>query len=205
MANDLAGLTTKLETALRDPSNATWAEAELQDLLTWSCASIWPKVARRIREIVTLADDDDQYTLSTLAEVNRVDLLDEDDLLEQVIPGGAWEFWGDGEGVGDTLYINPVYAFTGKTLRVHGYGPYDLVTNLPEDRHVPLILAKARVEAARREIARRQASKNWQTLNQVQNISVNELVLMVNEADAEAQRLEASIKTWRRPKPARVG
>lgn len=205
MANDLATLETALALALRDASHVTWTQAENNALLGWAAASIWPKVAKRTREIVTLTDDTDQYTLTDVAEINRIDKLDEDDFIEQIIPGGTWEFWGDGESAGGTLYINPSYSETGKTLRVHGWAPYNLSTNLPADRHVPLILAIARAEACRREIARRANFKNWQTLNQVQNISVNELVLMVNEADAEAQRLSASLKTWRRPVPARVG
>lgn len=205
MANDLATLETALALALRDASHATWTQAENNSLLTWACAGIWPKVAKRNREAVTLVDDDDQYTLTTLAEINRVDVLDAEGVVERVMPGGTWEWWGDGETAGGTLFLNPNYAESGKTLRCHGFGPYDLVTNLPVDRHVPLILAKARAEACRREIARRMNFKNWQSLNQVQNISANELILMVNEADAEAQRLERSLKTWRRPVPARVG
>jgi hypothetical protein len=47
-------------------------------------------------------------------------------------------------------------------------------------------------------------SKNWLTVNQTQNISVNELTQMVNEADFEARTLAAQAKTWRRPKPATV-
>lgn len=210
MPNDQGTLNTALSTALRDPANATWGTEELDNLLTWATARMYPKVAKRLRESVNLTDDIDQYTLINLAEIDRVDLLD--DLMTvstaklwYPLPGGTWEFWGDGESPGGTLYINPDYASTGKSLRIHGWAPYDLNENPPPDKYVPLILAMARAEAGRREIARRMNFTEWQVLNQVQNISVNELVQMVNEADFEARNLMAQVKTWRRPKPSRVG
>lgn len=204
MANDLATLNAKLATALRDTDNATWTSAELDDLLTWSAARLFPRLARSLRESVTLVDDDDQYTLSSLREVTRVDFLDSDGVLLMPLPDGTWELWGDGETSDPVLYINPVYAKSPYTLRVHGHAPYDLVTALPLDRHVPLILAIARAEAGRREITRRMNFKQWMNENQTQNVTVNELVLLVNEADAEAARLSAEMKTWRKPKPGRV-
>ena len=205
MANDLGTLNTMLATSLRDPSNDTWDSDELDNLLTWACARIWPKVARRARESVTLVDDQEQYELSDLAEINRVDLLDSDGNLLRPLAGGTWEFWGDGEEVGGTLFINRRLADATNSLRVHGWAPYDLNENPPKDRHVQLVLALARAEACRREVARRVNFTDWQAVNQVQNISVNELVLMVNEADSEARLLFQELKTWRRPSPAHVG
>jgi hypothetical protein len=205
MANDLATLLGYLNTALRDTDNSTWGTTEKQNLLTWASASTWPRLASRTEEEVTLADDDSLYTLTTVAAIDRIDVIDEDGKMLHSLPGGTWEFRGDGESVGGELYINPLYAREPHTLLVHGWAPYNLATTLPPDRHVPLILAIARAEACRREIARRAAFKNWMTLEQTQNISVNELVLMVNEADNEAMRLRTMLKTWRRPVPARVG
>ena len=157
-----------------------------------------------------LTTDEDQYSLTTVQEINRIDLIDglaasTTALVIYPLPGGTWEWWGDNEVLGGTLYINPKYASTGRSLRVHGWAPYDLATNLPTYRHEQLILALARAELARRELARRYAFKEWQTVNQVQNVSINELVLMVNEADNEAQTLFRELKTWRRPVPAHVG
>jgi hypothetical protein len=205
MTNQLGTLNAELSTALRDPENKTWATEELDSLLTWACARMWPTVARRARESVTLVADQDQYALTDLTEINRVDVLDSTGKLIRILPGGTWEYWNDQETPGGTLYINPSYADDTCTLRVHGWAQYDLVENFPADRHVQYILALARAEACRREIARRSNSVTWQSVNQVQNISVNELVLMVNESDAETRSLKSELKTWRRPVPAHVG
>lgn len=205
MANDLATLKTALALALRDASNAVWTAAENGDLLTWAAASLYPKVSRSVREDVTLADDDDQYDLSTVTSVSRVDLIDGDGRLLMPLPGGAWELWGDGITASPTLFINRSYARTGWTLRVHGYGAYDLSSNLPPDVMVPAILARARAEALRRMLNDRAKFAQWAKRNQLADSSVNELVLMVNEADANAREEMAKLKTWRKPVPARVG
>lgn len=205
MTNDLGTLNTALSTALREthePGKETWTSEELDDILTWSAARTYPKIADRLRESVTLVSDQSEYELTTLSEIDRVDILDSDDVLMYHLPGGTWEFWGSGEERGGTLYVNPHFVSTNWSLRVHGYAPYDLNENPPPDRYVPWIIAMARADAGRREIARRMNSKNWLTVNQVQNVSVNELVQMVNEADFEARTLGSQAKTWRRPKYA---
>lgn len=207
MPNTLDTLTLQLSTALRDVDNVTWTEEELQTLLITSCARTYPRVAQRMRESVTLVENQDQYELTQVGEIDRVDIIDEAGLRLQTLPDGTWEFWGDGESVGGTLYMNPDFAVTGRTLRVHGWAPYDLLDGglNPPDRIAPWVLAIARAEAGRREIGRRMNSTNWQALNQVQNVSVNELTQMVNEADNESRQLRMTLRTFRRPRPGRIG
>lgn len=202
MANDLATLKTRLATELRDSSNETWTADELGQILTESAHQIWPRVAKPVRETVTLADDDDQYTLTTVAEISRVDLLDSDSMVVMTLPGGSWEYWNDQETVGGTLWVSTLYANTGDTLRVHGYAPYDLSSTLPSDRISTLILAIARLEAFTRMLSDRARFENWANRNQKQNVSVNELSQMVAVAGADVQRLRSQLKTWRRPVPA---
>lgn len=204
MANDLATLKTKLGSALRDDAEAVWDATEKGDLLTWAAASIWPKLSKSTRETVVLADDDDQYTLTSVREVSRVDLLDSDGAMMMSLPGGSWELWGDTHQDSPTLFISTRFAKTGWSLRVHGYAPYDLTVTYPPDAFVPLILATARAEALRRMVGDRAKFEQWMAENQTQNVTVNELVLLVNEADAERARLMREIKVWRKPVPGRV-
>jgi hypothetical protein len=202
VANDLSTLNSKLATALRDTGNKTWASAERDDLLNWACARTYPRVAKRVQEDVSLTDDVDHYTLTDVAEIDSIDWLDSDGKIVQSIPGGAWRWEGDGFSIGGTLRVADEYSITDWSFRVLGWAPYDLTTNLPPDIVVPWILAMARAEAGRREIDRRLQSGNWQSVNQVQNVSVNELVLLVNESDAEAERLRGHVRVWRRPRSA---
>lgn len=208
MANDAATMLGYLETKLRDTANAVWTEAELNLYLKWATARMYPHVAEEVRELVTLVDAQDQYTLTTVSDVVRVDLINAASPNELVhhLMGGTWSWWPTGGGVlGGTLYLNPDYASTAYKLRVHGYGSYDLTTNLPPDVHVQTILAMAAAEAIRVMMTDRSKFKQWDALAQSQNISVNEFTQMVNEGDAEYQTLMAQHKTWRRPKPALRG
>lgn len=208
MANNLATLHGYLETKLRDTTNAVWSDSELDNYLTWACARLYPHVAKEVRETVTLVADTDQYTLTTIADVIKVDYIDAASpyALQAHLMGGTWSFWrGNSDTVGGTLYLNPDYANASYSLRVFGYAPYDLVTNLPPDRFVPTILAMAASEAVRAMMNDRAKFKQWDALSQSQNISTNEFVQMVNEGDAEYRFLLSQNWTWRRPKPAYRG
>lgn len=210
MANDLSTLEPKLATKLRDAGHAVWAIAENQDLLTWACAQLYPRLARILQETVVLVDSQDQYTITTLSDISRVDQIDPNstpaNLLVQQMMGGTWEFWGNHETIGGTLYINPQFANHSYSLRVHGYAPYALTNATPAvnppDRYVNLILATAGSEAVRRQITDRAKFKQFDALSQNQNVSSYELTIMLNEMDTEAARLTLSERVWRRPKPA---
>lgn len=204
MANDLATLKGYLATKLRDTGHAVWADTELGNYLTWAAARMYPQVAKEVREVVTLVADQDQYTLTTLSDVVRVDIIDADspNAVVHHLMGGTWSWWRDTDDLGGTLYVNPGYASTDYKLRVHGYAPYDLVTNLPSDRYVQIILAMAAAEAVRVMMTDRAKFKQWDASNQSQNVSVNEFTQMVNEGDAEYRYLLSQGFTWRRPKPA---
>lgn len=207
MANDAATLLGYLETKLRDTTNAVWSDAELNLYLKWACARLYPTVAEDVRETVTLVDAQDQYTLTTVSDISRVDLIEaaSPNKLVMHLMGGTWAFWSSREGLGGTLFINPDYASTSYKLRVHGYGMYDLVTNLPPDRFVQPILAMAAAEAVRVMMTDRAKFKQWDALSQTQNISTNEFTQMVNEGDNEYRQLMSQSRTWRRPKPATRG
>lgn len=205
MANDLATVRGKLETQLGDSSHATWAQTEMEDILNWVTDELFVARPRVTRESVTLVDDQDQYTLSTLYSVYRVDLLDADGNLLMPLNPGSWETWGDGQESGMTLFVNRGYAKTGWTLRVHGYAPYDLTTNYPPTRVVPLILAKARAECLRRLVGERARFEQWAQGNPRSNTSMSELLQMVRNAEQEAERLTTALRIYGRPMPAKIG
>ena len=206
MSNNLATLNTALGLKLRDAAGAVWATGERDTLLTWACARLYPRLARTLQETVTLVDDQDSYTLTTVSDISRVDMIDPNSTpanrLVMQMNGGTWEYWGDRETVGGTLYLNPQFASASYNLRVHGYAPYDLTSHYPPDRFVSAIIGMAAAEAIRRMMTDRAKYKQWDALSQEQNISVNEFIGLVNEGDAEYSRLLGEARTWRRPKPA---
>ena len=209
MANDLATLSTKLSTALRVTAHDTWDATEVNDLVTWAVDGLYPRYARTLDpESDTIALVDEQYFYDLPAGVVEVSTVETyDDSNEYgAMDGQAWSVVGDPEAGSGKLHIAPVFASTGDTARLYGDGKNNVETNLIPDTLVPLVIARARAEAYRREAARRANFQQWQATEQTQNVSVNELVLLINEADADANQLSGRLqRTWRRPVPGRLG
>jgi hypothetical protein len=212
VANDSDTLVEKLLVALRDPEQATWNAQdpdELSDIIVWSVASMYPHLARQLDPSdpgsqVTLVTDQTFYPIpAAFLEVYRLDRLDEDDNEAGPVADGTWEIVGSLiDGLGQLHVATSVVNQLG-TLRLYGFGRYDDDNAVPDD-YVPIVLARARAEAFRRVVSNRERFTAWLVRNQTQNISVNELLQMVNEADAEAERLYRRFRTARQPVPGRL-
>lgn len=209
MANNLATLNGKLATALRDTTYAVWATGEMDDLITWSVSRLWPRFARPIlpsSASITLVADTTYYNLpSGVLTASRADYYDSDSNEIGPISGRHWEIVGDPLTGSGQLHIANALTQNAGSLKLHGYGRYDTSTNLIPDEVVPLVLARARGEAYRRVAASRSKYEEWLTHNQMNDTSVNELILLINEADSETNKLEKQFKTWQKPVAGRVG
>lgn len=211
MTNNLATLNTALTVQLRDTAYAVWATGEIDDLLTWAASMLAPGITERTAVDVALVDAQSLYTVTDWVSINRIDWFDGNpatagsNLVAPLAPG-TWELQGDiNTPASRSLYINPIYSRTGYYVRLHGYKAIDLVTNLPSNNLVPLILAMARAEAIRRMAVKRAQSTQWAALNQKESISVNELMQMISEAEREAERMQRKFKVRQMPAPASIG
>jgi hypothetical protein len=209
VANDLATLNSKLATQLRDTSYATWVTGEMDELIKRAVDSLFPRYARPLdpeSTTVTVVADDYYYSLpSGVRSVDRVDRYDSDGNDYGHIAGRSWELVGDVLAGTGKLHIGQV-ANADDVLHLHGTGVYDTTTNLIPDHLIALVTARARAEAYRRVMADRERFKAWLARNQNQNVSINEMIQLVNEADAEAGRLARETpRTWQRPVSGRVG
>ena len=210
MANDLATLSSKLATALRDTTHETWNSTEKDDLITWAVAGLYPRIARTIdpdnvSAEVTLAADDYFYSApSGTIEIESIDFIDTDGDEHGPLNDGQWATTGD-PFTGLKIRVAPGIVDQLGTLRVHGYGRYDTTTNYIPDDYVPLVIARAREEALRRVATERARFEQWMVQNQKQGVSLNEILQEIDEAERHAMRLEARYKTPRRPRPGRAG
>jgi hypothetical protein len=217
MTNNAAGLHDYLVTALRDTTYATWATDEMDDLIRWSVRRLFPRFARPFDGTsasasgVTLTALTYSYALPTdMLAVSRIDLYNSDGELLGPVDGHTWEVTGYALNGAGKLHISPqiVDNYVGGSVRCHGYGAYSLSTaaSYITDDFVPLVLARARAEAYRRVGADRERFKAWLARNQSQNVSINELLQMINEADNEVLRLERdTARTYMKPMAGRVG
>jgi len=208
MPNNLATLRGKLATALRDTTNVVWASAELDDLITWAVADLYPQFARGLvpsATTVTLVSGTLTYNLPAgVLEVSGVDWIDTGSTYLGPLGPQSWWIEGDAENSTGVLRVAPVYPTTGGTLRLHGYGRFDTATNLIPDRAIRAVLASARAEAYRRLAGDRVKFEQWLARRQQQNVTVNELTIMVNEADGEYLRAMSRLRTFRRSRPGRT-
>jgi hypothetical protein len=210
MANDAATLNGKLATALRDTAYGVWTTGEMTDLVTWAVADLWPGICRELTDVdqhVTIVSGTRSYALgASVGAVYRVDIIDSAGTYIGPMADGTWEISGGGSAV-LTLSVNQSVNdnYAGGTFNIRGYAPYTFTSGAQiPDELVRLVLAKARGEAYRRMAGDRVQFKNWQARNQAQDMSVNELILLVNEADGEAERLFRRHRTIRKPVPGRI-
>jgi len=214
MANALEDMRARLRTQLADTEDEVWDAGEKDDLLTWAVRRLNQRINRPLdpdasTQKITLVASTYFYAIdSGITHISRVDLLDTaSNEMGEVL---GWEVTGDLiAGTAKLRVATAIVANLG-TLRILGYGRYTLpatgaaqTSAIPDD-YVQLVLSMARGEALRRMLADRYKFEQWQVHNQVQNVSINELLQMVNEADAQAADEWSSLKVWQVPVVARI-
>lgn len=208
MPNNLATLSSKLATALRDTDHSTWNSTEKDDLVTWSVAGLYPRIARRLdptTTTITLVANTYFYAVpSGVIEIESIQWTRDGDELGY-LADGTWSLEGDPYAGTLKVHIAPTIVEQLGTLRVHGFGRYDTTTNLIPDDFVPLVLAIARCDAYDRVTGERARFLQWQASEQEQDTSVNELLNQVQMARVERERQWARFQTQRRPVPGRLG
>lgn len=211
MANDLPGLSSALATALNDTSHEAWNSTEKDSLVTWAVADLYPRFARGLdptASTITLVALTYFYALPTgVVEVDQVDRVTAAPASEEAGPltQGTWTVVGNEWGT-QKLRVAPIIVEQLGTLRLHGFGRYDLTTNLIPDHLVPMVLAMGRVEAYRRLTGERARFLQWQASNHEQDVTINELLALVQEAQAESERMRERLRrSHRHPVPGRRG
>jgi hypothetical protein len=207
MANDAGTLRGYLATQLRDSTYETWASAELDTLIA-SAVRACPRRPLLHDEVTqVLSSGIYYYTLpQTVTNISRLDLVDSSGEEQGELGGGLWEIIGDMMSGDAELHIAPtiVDANDGATVNIIGYGDYGTTGHYIPDDYVPFVLAHARAEAYARMISSRARFKNWANSDQTLNISVNELVQLVNDAQSDRERQRSMIARIRKPMPARL-
>jgi hypothetical protein len=209
ITNNAAGLAWRLLVGLNDETCEVWGASEATDLITWAVASLYPRLARELpysSTTITLVANTYVYSApSGVYDISQIDWVDTQSQEMGALPPGSWEQVGDPYAGVLKVHVSPTIVAAGGTLRILGYGRYDASSNLVPDDYVPIVLAKARAEAYRRTAGDRAKYAQWAARNQIQDVSVNELMQLVNEADAELSRLDRRYRTQRRPVHGRRG
>lgn len=196
-------LSDQLARMIKDPTHITWTTQELTDMLAYALAETNRVRNIRTTETIAAVASQDTYTLTTIQSVHRVDLLDASNKVVMIIPGNAWEIWGDNMSPSQTLYINPSYSLSGYTFRIHGYVDYDYTTNTPPQMVQNAILAVARAEALRRILAERARFEQYASSNPRGDSSMTEVYSEVQDAQRQAESELNKIRLLRMPMAGR--
>lgn len=206
----------RLRDELFDADDDTWNAGEKDDILQMAVRQMQRRAARPIdpedaAASITLVSEDYFYDIdSSFIQIDRVFYIDSNsDEIGYMVSG--WEVVGDLLSGNAKLHVSPTTVEAGGTLRLHGWGRYTLTTqsasqtNAILEEHVPYILSWSKARAFRRLVADRARFRQWQNSNQVQNISVNELMQIVNNAEQEAADEWVNFKRWQKPTVGRQG
>lgn len=213
MPNDLATLRGKLDTQLNDATHQTWTQAEKEELVTQAVNGLYPAFARPFSApIWPLTANREIYPAPAgMMEVHRVELGKvANDELVQVLDTGTWYTYNNPLADELEIFVNQRYSDPDYYYILHGVGRYTLTAGQTPDQLIPdalvqKVLADARAEAYRRLVGQRARFLQWQSSNQQQDVTINELLALVQEAQSEAERLRARLpRTYRRPVPARL-
>lgn len=205
MTTTLAAFTTMCRRDLRDPSSATFTDAEIQDLIGQgidSVADFYPKEA-----ITSLSIVASTYTYSMPSTLNwpfRVDVYNVDGTFDQVLaraegngPNGGWQTH---TGI---MFIPQWqnYWATGQTLQVFGYGPWAYIdsssassatTDLDQSA-LAAVRVFVQVEAFNRLTMNRAEFQQWQQTPGNTDVTALQMMSMARAATArwktEATRL----------------
>lgn len=212
MSNDATTLNGFLDTALNDASDTVWTSTEKDNVLSRAVASLWPRLSVEVdptANTITLLASTYSYALpgTYIGAVSKLFLVDTSSIEAGFLDKGSWELIGSPFTGTPKLHISQTIVDNnvGATIRVYGYQRFQIsaAPYIP-DEYVPLVLSVARAELLRRMVTDRSRFQVWLSRQQTQNISVNEGLQMVGEAQQEAQRERAQFKIWQRPVAARV-
>lgn len=210
MANDLTTLNSYLDTALRDPSNVTWTGTDKDAALVRAVRNLSPKITRPLNPddfSIVLAEGTYYYPIdSEILHVSRIYLTEVDGTQHGALSDGTWETVGDLSTGSGYLHISPVIVDNHDLWEIYvlGYGRYDTTTNLIPDDYIELVISTAAAELIKNLLAGRAQFKQTGVTRQDQNVSVTELVTMLNAFEQSAREKRAATTTFRKPVPGRV-
>lgn len=184
------GLNSELGLAT-DGDNAWGTTGDRNAFIQRAIAKLWPRVARLTRETVTTLTNIQDYTLTTIVDAERLEVID---------PGSAgiinsriksWQLYADetGDPPVQRLLI-PAGLSSGLSIRVIGYVPYLIPANGAASCDIPprlewLVIAGARVEAYRAMVNKYANFERFQNENRQNALSAADVLELLRQAGRE--------------------
>lgn len=184
-----AGLNDEL--GLVSDADTTWGSTALRN--TWlqkAIARLWPEVGRLTRESVTSVADQQDYSLTTVYDIERIEIMDEVDPGLMASRVRSWQHYLDENADPPTNRLLLPAMTAGLSLRVIGYAPYLIPASDGASCDIPprlewLVLAGARVEAFRWKMTRFANFEQFANENRANSLTPADLVELLRNANVE--------------------
>jgi hypothetical protein len=192
-----------------DADNSFGTTAARDFYLQNAIRKLWPDVAKLTSETVTPNDDDQTYVLTTVEDVERLEVLDSgnNQVLSSTIR--SWQIVRDESTDPPTLRLLIPQVTAGYSIRVIGYTPYvapasggsvDFPTRMA---HV--VVAGARVEAYRAKLNQFANFEQFANENRSNVLTPPEILELLRQAEREWERGKRSVaRDFSAPKRART-
>lgn len=210
MANDQATLRGYLQSAVRDSSNETWTTTEMNNAIDRAVRNLWPRVVRPVaRSACEIEMVTETYYYNLPTGVLAIDVIvgyDSGGVPLGALQSGTWEIVGDVLGGSGQLHVHPAIVDGGLYDTLYGspaYGRYDTSSNLIPDDYIELVVARAATSLLHALKADRARFLQWQNTDQNQNVSLNEMLELINNAEQRERELSGRTFSWRKPRPGR--
>jgi hypothetical protein len=174
--------------------NSFGSTAERNAYLQNAFAKLWPRMGRLTRESITTVANQQEYTLTTVLDIERIEIMD---LAVPTLVADrvrSWQDYADEAADPYTLRLTVAAGMTaGLTLRVIGYVPYKIPASGGDTCDLPgrlehVVRAGARVEAYRAKINQFANFERHQNENRQNALSAADVVELLRQSQREFDR-----------------
>lgn len=202
----LSDLRTYVAQDLRDPTNATFSVAEIDDFINQGIDAIADvNPTEVVSTFATVAASVYSYAASAFSLLYRLDIYTSSGTYRDTIPHGIGDGPNSGwEMHGGVVYLPPSYTWTvGDTLRGFGYGRYvqlaaststtDLTTSA-----IWAVRVFAQAEAFQRLLNDRAKFQQWQSDTNSSDVSALGLASLMSQARSRWERERGRMRRMRK-------
>jgi len=177
-----------------DTDDSFGSTAQRNAFIQRALQKLWPRMGRLTRETITTVANQQEYTLTTLYDIERIEVLDIATGLLRSDRIRSWQHYVDQAADPPTIrFLLPAGMTAGLTLYAIGYAPYTVPANggascnLPERlEHVPI--AGARVEAYRAKVNKFANFERHQNENRENALSADDVIELLRQSQREFDR-----------------
>lgn len=177
-----------------DADNAWGSTGIRNGFIRKAIAKLWPRVGRLTRETVTTVLNQQDYTLTTLTDIERLEVIDPAAPTVMNSRIRSWQLYEDELADPPTKrLLIPGGLSGGLTVRAIGYVPYLIPSTGATSTDIPprlewLVITGARVEAYRWQLNRFQNFERFQNENRQNALSPADVIELLRDAKRDWDR-----------------